>query len=232
MTTPMSEGRRVHDDFIIIALDIDSLEREQETLAELSDAAFFKCGMELFYSAGEKAVSLIRESGKRVFLDLKINDIPKTVEKSVRALTKLKPDFLTVFTGLEGVQAAVEGAGDSGLKILNVTVLTSQDAAQGGRVEDLVLERARLTKEAGGHGVICSALETASVKAEFGNSFLTVNPGIRPANSQSSQGDDQKRVATPQMAFAWGADHVVIGRPIMQSPDRAAAYRQIMDSIE
>lgn len=218
--------RKSKDDFVIVALDVDSLEKQDAVVSLLGEAQFFKVGMELFYSGGRRSVTGLTGAGRRVFLDLKIHDIPVTMEKAVRSLAKLEPDFLTVFCGPDGVRAAVEGASGSSLKILNVTALTSE-GGDSRRVEEIVLERARLTREAGGHGVICSARETKAVKDEFAD-LIVVNPGIRPAGAAL---DDQKRVATPGEAYLAGADHVVIGRPIVQAPEPAAAYSDILKSI-
>lgn len=201
-----------------------------------------KIGLELFLGEGPGIVSRIRDkSGVEVFLDLKLHDIPATVERSVRNLKKLGVDYLTLHTagGREMLSKAADAAGDS-MKILGVTVLTSSglstlketglELKDDAAMEDLVKKRAVLAMESGLAGVICSGHEAAGVKERCGAGFLAVTPGIRPAWSLGT-GDDQKRVMTPERALAAGADMLVVGRPIRDAADPGWAVDQILKEM-
>jgi orotidine-5'-phosphate decarboxylase len=176
------------------------------------------------------------ERGKRIFLDMKLFDIGATVEAAVRGLARFDLDFLTVHGDPHVVRAAKEGAGASGMKILAVTVLTSLDRGDldeclypAGPVADVVVERARRSLAAGADGVICSPEEAARVRAlPESAGRLIVTPGVRPAGTAKG---DQKRVMTPADAIAAGADHLVVGRPVWQAADPAAAAAAIVASL-
>jgi orotidine-5'-phosphate decarboxylase len=178
----------------------------------------------------------LKERGKRVFLDLKLFDISATVEAAVRRLAGFELDFLTVHGDPHVVRAAVAGAAGTDLRILAVTVLTSLDRGDldemmmvEGAVSDIGAERARRALEAGAHGVIASPREAAAIRAlPEAEGRLIVTPGVRPEGAAAG---DQKRVETPAAAVAAGADHIVVGRPVWQAEDPAAAARAIQASL-
>jgi orotidine-5'-phosphate decarboxylase len=179
---------------------------------------------------------LKHDQGKRVFLDMKLFDIGATIEAAVRGLAQYDLDFLTVHGDPQVVSAAATGKGGSGLKILAVTVLTSLDRAdldanliKPGDIHDITLERAARALQAGADGVIASPQEAAMIRAlPEASGKLIVTPGVRPAGSATG---DQKRIATPHQAIADGADHIVVGRPIWQARDPAAAARAVAEEL-
>jgi orotidine-5'-phosphate decarboxylase len=220
---------------LIVALDQPSLDEALAMVDRLAGAVRrFKVGLELFAAAGPRAVEAVRALDARVFLDLKLHDIPETVKRAAKTASATGAELLTVHSagGAAMLSAAVEGAG-SDTKILAVTVLTSMDAAALARVgtttatvEELVVKRALLAKEAGCAGVIASPLEAKAIRAATGPGFLIVTPGVRA----SATGDDQKRTATAKQAIESGADAVVVGRPVRDAPDpRAAAIALIAE---
>ena len=175
------------------------------------------------------------DSGKKVFLDFKFHDIGATVERGTASVARLGADFLTVHAEPEVLKGAVAGrGGDKRLKILGVTVLTSltQDSlAESGismRLEDLVLRRAEFCVRAGADGVVASAREALTIRQRFGDDLLIVTPGVRPAGASA---DDQARIVTPSDAIRSGADHLVVGRPIVNARDPGTAARAILDEI-
>ncbi len=194
-----------------------------------------KIGLELYLRYGPTVVATVRGgSGVRVFLDLKLHDIPNTVAGAARAVAKLHPEILTVHAagGADMIKAAVEAAPDT--IVAGVTLLTSisdQDLADlgvNGSVSDAVRRMAVLSVSAGARGLVCSPQEVAAVRAEVGPGILLITPGIRPARATS---DDQARVATPEEALKAGADLLVIGRPITRAPDPGAAAAAIASSL-
>ena len=229
---------------IICALDVNSLEDMEKMVKTLGDSvSFYKVGMELFYSVGPNTVRYLKEQGKQVFLDLKLHDIPNTVAHSVRALTRLGVDLMTLHGtgGTEMLHAAAEAAADEAAKrcvdrpnLLAVTVLTSFDEASwqaigsGLPVADAVLNLATLAKDAGIDGVVSSPHEAAKIRQACGKDFLIVTPGIRPSFAQAN---DQKRIATPAQAIANGASYLVIGRPITQDEKPREAAQKIVEEI-
>jgi len=227
----------VADDRLIVALDVPDALAGLKLVDRIGDAvSFYKVGLGMLTGGGFALASELKEDhGKRVFLDLKLFDIPATIEAAVRGIARYGFDFLTVHGDPNVVRAARIGAGDSGLKILAVSVLTSLDRADldammivGGAVQDIARERAARALEAGADGVICSAEEAASIRAlPAARGKLIVTPGIRPTGSAAV---DQKRVATPAAAVAAGVDHIVVGRPVWQATDpRAAALSVIAE---
>lgn len=229
----MSVGSRV-----IVALDTPSAESALNMVDGLGDeATFYKVGLELFTSAGPEVVQTLVERQKRVFLDLKLHDIPNTVRSAAAAVAHLGADMITVHAagGSEMIEAAREGLGDSA-KLLAVTVLTSMSAAELGgvwgrpleSVPEEVLRLAEIARGAGADGVVSAASEAPRVRASVGDAFLLVVPGIRPSGAGLQ---DQKRVATPGYALRAGADYLVIGRPITKADDPAAALRSIHAEI-
>ncbi len=199
------------------------------------EVGMLKVGLELFAAEGPAAVRAAAALGRPVFLDLKLHDIPNTVEGAARSAAASGASLLTVHAsgGAEMIRAAVRGAG-SRLRILAVTILTSLDGASlagiglAGPPEEAVVRLARLAAAAGAHGLVCSPLEVAAVRAAVGGGPLLVVPGVRPAGA--SRGD-QARVATPEEAVRAGADVLVLGRPLRAAPDPAAAARAIAASL-
>lgn len=230
---------------VIAALDIESRAAALGLVAALRGAVgHFKVGSRLFTAEGPGMIAEITDAGGAVFLDLKFHDIPATVAGAVRAACGLRAFMLTLHTagGSAMMRAAAEEAADyharTGLPrplLVGVTVLTSMsgpDLAEvsgyGGTVEDLVARRAVLAVEAGLDGVVASVAEAARIRAELGPRPVIVTPGIRPAGAAAG---DQKRIATPRAAAEAGADYLVVGRPIYESADPAAAARAIVAEI-
>ena len=226
------------DDRLIVALDVANIVQGLDLVARLGDAVgFYKIGLGMLTGGGlALANELKQEQGKRIFLDLKLFDIGATIEAAVRGLAGYDLDFLTVHGDPQVVRAAVAGRGASGLKILAVTILTSLDRAdldanliRPGDLAEITLERAARALEAGADGIIASPQEAAAVRAlPLARGRLIVTPGVRPIGAASG---DQKRIATPAQAIGDGADHIVIGRPIWQAADPAAAARAILASL-
>jgi orotidine-5'-phosphate decarboxylase len=228
---------------LIVALDVASPDEARRLVRTLGDAvAFYKVGLELFCADG--AFPFVRElldAGRKVFLDLKLLDIPATVAAAMRNLRTQGAHFVTVHASRRVLEAACAEKGDTG--VLAVTVLTSFDAADlrdlgyppAVTAEELVLQRARTALAAGCDGVVASPLEARRIRAEVGDRLAIVTPGIRPDVSAGGggqgNGDDQRRVATPRAAFEAGADYVVIGRPIRQAPDPRAAALAVQATI-
>lgn len=215
---------------LIVALDYDHLADALALVARAGDhVRWYKVGKQLFTRHGPTAVAELRARGKQVFLDLKFHDIPNTVGQAISAAAELGVGLVNVHAagGPAMLAAAQQAAARTpSMRVLAVTVLTSMDAAalQAVGVPDTpltqVLRLARLTQAAGLAGVVCSAEECAALRAACGPQFLLVVPGIRPAGSAAG---DQRRVMTPAGAVAAGADFLVVGRPITQAPDPAAA---------
>ena len=220
---------------LIVALDVSSPEEARGLVTRLGDVVtFYKIGYQLAYSGGLPLARELADAGKRVFLDLKLHDIPNTVEKGTEAAARLGATFLTVHAYGPTLKAAVEGRGASALKILGVTVLTSWDEADvkaaGYRLSlnDLIRQRTVDTLEAGADGVIVSAREAPLARAAAARDLLIVTPGIRPLGVAAG---DQKRAVTPAEAIRLGVDHMVVGRPITAAPDPIAAARAVLEEI-
>ena len=226
------------DDRLIVALDVPHAVAGLELAQTLGDAVgFYKIGLGMLTGGGlARANELKQEHGKRIFLDMKLFDIGATVEAAVRGLAQFDLDFLTVHGDPHVVAAAKQGAAGTDMKILAVTILTSLDRAdldaaliQPGDLGDLVLTRAGRALDAGADGVIASPQEAAAIRAlPEAVGKLIVTPGVRP---QGAALGDQKRVATPGQAIVDGADHIVVGRPIWQAEDPAAAARAVLIEI-
>ncbi len=226
------------DDRLIVALDVPDAIAGLALAQKLGDdVGFYKIGLGMLTGGGlGLANELIQDHGKRIFLDMKLFDIGATVEAAVRGLARFDLDFLTVHGDPHVVHAAKQGAAGSDLKILAVTILTSLDRSdldaamiQQGDLAEMVLTRAARAFEAGADGVIASPNEAAAIRAlPEAQGRLIVTPGVRPAGAALG---DQKRVATPAQAISDGADHIVIGRPIWQSDDPAAAARAVLAEI-
>jgi orotidine-5'-phosphate decarboxylase len=215
----------VPHDPVIFPLDVPRLDEALDWVRRLQDhVGLFKVGLELFSAAGPEAVRAISDAGGRVFLDVKLHDIPNTVEGAAREACRSGVRMLTTHCqgGLEMLRAAVRGAGDD-VCVLGVTRLTSLPASPGE-----VVEAARLALEAGCGGVVCSPLEAAAVREAVGPKLQIVCPGVRPAGTDTA---DQVRVMTPGDAVRAGADYLVIGRPIRAADDPLEAVRAIQEEI-
>jgi orotidine-5'-phosphate decarboxylase len=238
--TTMKKGK----DFIIFPLDVPTDEQARRLVSMLHPhVGMFKIGLELFIRSGPALVRWVADhSTAAIFLDLKLHDIPATVERAMQGIADLNVALTTVHCGESAsmLEAAVRGS-QGRVLVLGVTVLTSvsaadlqADAAAGGAAVDMlsrVLHKAALAKAVGCAGVVCSGHEAAAVKARLGNDFLAVTPGIRPMSNAGTM-DDQQRVVTPGMAIQRGADYLVIGRPIRDAVDPVAAAQRIADEIE
>ncbi len=232
MPAPLPDPR------LIVALDVPNALEGLKIAETLGDTvSFYKIGLGMLTGGGlALADELKRAHGKRIFLDMKLFDISATIERAVRGLAAYDFDFLTVHGDPHVVRAAREGAAGSHTKILAVTILTSLDRAdldagqiKQGDLPDLVAERAGRAFEAGAHGVIASPQEAAMIRALPNSSGrLIVTPGVRPSGTALG---DQKRVTTPAEAIAAGADHIVIGRPILQAADPAATAQAILAAL-
>jgi orotidine-5'-phosphate decarboxylase len=221
---------------IIVALDFEDAQQARTLIARLgSSVDFYKVGMELYAAAGMQFARELTGTGKQVFLDLKLYDIPETVKRAVAQVAKTGVRFLTVHGSNAIMRAAVEGRGASPLGLLAVTVLTSfdrQDLAELGypaSVADLVALRVKNAMAAGMDGIVCSPLEAAAVRALAGPQAILVTPGVR---SPSADAGDQKRVATPAEALAAGANYLVIGRQITRAADPQAESMRIFAELQ
>ena len=221
---------------IIVALDEPSLDDARRLMDRLSGRArFYKVGLQLFTAAGPAAVEAVKAHGARVFLDLKLHDIPNTVASAVRSARDLGVDLCTIHLsgGPEMCAAAVSEAGEE-LRILGVTVLTSSNQATleecgvHGSVGEQVVRLAKMGYAAGVRGFVASALELPLLRAELGKDPLLVIPGVRPAGTEVG---DQKRTATPADVVRGGATHLVIGRPISRADSPADAFDRIAREI-
>jgi orotidine-5'-phosphate decarboxylase len=236
----MKQGK----DFIIFPLDVATIDAAKEYIGLLAEkVGLFKVGLELFIRCGSEVIDFIHsQTAARVFLDLKLHDIPATVGRAMARIADLGVAFATVHVGetRRMLEAAVEGSGGK-VGILGVTVLTSVSAkdleSAGYRpvfyddVPQLVLLRAQQAREAGCAGVICSGHEAGQIKEKFGKDFLAVTPGIRPAWTVNAK-EDQRRITTPAQAISAGADYLVIGRPIRDAEDPRRAAVRIAQEIE
>lgn len=225
---------------LIVALDVPDTRAATAAAAQLGqDINYYKIGLELFTAAGPDIVRAVAAGGRRIFLDLKLHDIPRTVERAVAAAAGLGVDLLTVHAagGREMIAAAARAARAAGAhrpRIVAVTTLTSlnqQDLADIGVARPLAehtLALGRLAIESGADGLVCSPLEARAFRHSLGAAPILVTPGIRPAGADLG---DQKRVATPADAVAAGASCLVVGRPILEAPDPAAAARAVRAEI-
>lgn len=227
---------------LIVALDVDTWEQAQKLISTLEKSVdIFKVGSQLFTAHGPQTIRYILSRGKQVFLDLKFHDIPNTVASAVRSAVNIREAgqgimMCTLHTlgGLEMMQRAAQAAQDQsrvlGVKkplLVGITVLTSEERKD--NITALVLERAGLAKQAGLDGVVASSQEAALIRREFGQDFVIVTPGIRP---QGAAAGDQKRITTPADAIKNGSNFLVVGRPVLEAKDPAAAAREILKEIE
>ena len=231
----MSAGAIPARERVIVALDVPDLETAGDFLDRLEGRpVFYKVGLELFVSEGVRAVEAVRSRGGKVFLDLKLHDIPETVGRAVSSAMALGVELLTLHTagGLAMMKRAAQAA-QGRAKLLGVTVLTSlaeEDLhADGiaGSMREAVVRRAKQAAQAGIAGVVCSPQEVAEVRLAC-PSLLLVVPGVRPAGADVG---DQKRVATPSSAIAAGADYLVVGRPIRDAASPAATFAAVVAEV-
>ena len=228
---------------VIIALDFESREKALGFLDRFAGEArkpFVKIGMELYYAEGPAIVREVKARGHKIFLDLKLHDIPNTVKKAMAVLSNLDVDMVNLHAaGTRAMmEAALEGVTRSdGTRplVIAVTQLTStsqermeQDLLIGRPLDQVVLHYARCAAQAGLDGVVCSPLEAGKVHEACGDRFVTVTPGVRFAGGDAG---DQVRVTTPAKARELGSDYIVVGRPITQAEDPAAAYRKCVEEF-
>ena len=223
-------------DRLIVALDTPDVAEARRLVERIGESVnFYKVGMELAYGGGLKLVPELAQAGKQVFLDLKLHDIPNTVERGTAQAAKLGARFLTVHAYPQTMRAAVAGAKGSATQILAVTVLTSyddadlSDACYRMGVVETVRRRAGQARALGVDGLVASAAEASLVRQTVGAGMLLVTPGIRPAGAASG---DQKRIAAPAGAIRSGADYLVVGRPVTEARDPRAAAEAIVAEIQ
>ena len=230
----------IHDPKVLIALDYDDQNAAIEFVKQLSpNECRLKVGKEMFTYFGPQFVQQLIDLGFDIFLDLKFHDIPNTVAKAVTAAAKMGVWMVNVHASggpemMQKAKAALEEFGDNAPLLIAVTVLTSMDEAELKRLgvnkspAEQVIYLANLAKESGLDGVVCSAQESQTLKAQFGQEFKLITPGIRPAGSDAG---DQKRIMTPKQAIESGSDYLVIGRPITQSSNPAQTLHEINRSL-
>lgn len=233
------------DKSLIVALDFNSIEEVTSFLDQFqNESLFVKVGMELYYSAGPSIIQEIKSRGHKIFLDLKLHDIPNTVKHAMKVLAKLDVNLVNVHAagGLKMMTAALEGLKEGTMEgkkrplIIAVTQLTSTTEEEMQRdqrveisLEESVLSYAKLAKEAGLDGVVCSTHEVERIHERLGNDFLTVTPGIRMANDDTH---DQKRIATPEKARLLGTNAIVVGRSITKAVSPIDAHKQVKTAWE
>ncbi|WP_305883383.1 orotidine-5'-phosphate decarboxylase [Brevibacillus ruminantium] len=230
---------------MIVALDFATMDEVKRCLGQLDGLIrYVKVGMELAYAEGPAIVHFLKERGLKVFLDLKVHDIPNTAKGAMRSLARHGVDMVNVHAagGVAMMAAAREGleqgttAGAARPLLIAVTMLTStgketmnRELALPGEVEDVVVHYAKMTQQAGLDGVVASPLEVPMIKQAAGQSFITVTPGIRPLGADKG---DQTRITTPEQAFKLGSDYLVIGRAITEATDPARAWEKIVTDVE
>lgn len=231
-------------DKLIVAVDTDNFDKAKELIDSLDDSVdIFKVGLEQYVATKGKTVDYLKEKGKKIFLDLKFHDIPNTMQSAVRAAVRDNIWLMTIHVSdIEGMRqcaiAAKEESEKLGIKkpiIVGVTVLTSlsdkdlQDIGCNMTTQELAIKRAKLAKQAGIDGIVCSAQEVDKILDICGKDFVTVCPGIR---LNSSDNGDQKRVVTPKDAIKKGAQYLVVGRPITKSENPSEVAKNIINEIE
>ena len=231
---------------IAIALDLDDLGSACQIMDRLGDSAkLYKVGPQLFTRVGPAIIKEIKNRGKNLFLDLKFHDIPNTVAKASESAVELGVDIFNIHIsgGMEMMSASAEATRSKSAKLgikkpilLGVTVLTSMDEAElqtlydtKRDIESQIIHLAKLANSAGLDGVVASPKEIKLIRRNLGNGFVILTPGVR---TEKLEGDDQKRIMTPSQAFLDGADYIVVGRPIYQSPDPVEAFEKILRQIE
>ena len=233
------------DSRLIAALDFHTMEEVKAFVELLGDSVcYYKVGMELFYSVGSPVITYLKDQDKKIFLDLKLNDIPNTVAEGLCSLMRLGATMLNVHavggytmmkTAVDRVKAEAQRLAIPRPKLIAVTILTSinqedwQGLGQTAAIGEQVVRLAQLARKAGMDGVVASPQEAAAIRAACGPEFLIVTPGIRPAGVAVN---DQSRIAAPAAALKNGASHLVIGRPIRQAKDPKAASLTIIKEME
>lgn len=222
---------------LIVALDVSSVDEIDYMAARIGDSVnWYKVGLELYCAVGDAAFRPLARREKRVFLDLKLHDIPRTVERAIKSLSRNRMDMITVHASggpemLKSAATAAAEAGDRAPLVLAVTVLTSLGQADLSSIgiehaaSDQVLRLVEVALKAGVRGIVCSPREISAIRARFGSDPILVTPGIRPAGGELG---DQKRVATPESAVRDGANYLVVGRPILEANDPSAAAKAIL----
>lgn len=240
----MREATRKPEDRIILALDFPTRGEADQCLSKLAGhVRYVKVGMELYYAEGPEIIAALKERGLKVFVDLKVHDIPNTAKGAMRSLARLGADMVNVHAAggramMEAAREGLEQGTPASLPrplLIGVTMLTSTDRrvmneeiGVPGEVEETVVRYARLARDAGLDGVVASPLEVPMIKAATSPGFLTVTPGVRPAGSDKG---DQSRIATPDEAFRLGSDWIVIGRAVTQAADPLAAWQSVLASV-
>ena len=220
---------------LIFALDVPEVDRAKQLVNELGDTvSFYKIGMELMMTGDYfDLLDWLVKKNKNVFVDLKLFDVPATVSKAVKRLSKRGAYFTTIHGNQSMMEAAAAEKGD--LKVLAVTALTSLDQGDLNDmgftcdVQELVVSRAKRALSSGCDGIVASGLELEHIRNEVDQKLVIVTPGIRPVLNRPT--DDQKRVVTVEQAFQWGADHIVVGRPIKNATNPREAAELIQESI-
>lgn len=232
-------------DKIMVALDYAHVEDANKLIEELHPyTPYVKVGMQLYYAAGPAFIYDLKEKGFRIFLDLKMHDIPNTVKGGAQSLAQLGVDIINVHcaggirmmeAALEGVEKGRSSSSASVTKVIGVTQLTStseqvmnEQIKIAGSLEEAIIHYAKMAKASGLHGVVCSAHEVPMIKENCGTSFITVTPGIRPSFATS---DDQVRITTPKQAIELGTDYMVIGRAITKAESPKCAFEKIMEQV-
>lgn len=225
----------ISDDRLYVALDLPTIKQARAMVETLGDAVTsYKIGLQLLPLGGAQFGQELKAMGKNVFYDFKLHDIGATVEKATRSISGLGADLLTVHARPDVMVAAAKGRGNSELKILGVTVLTSldrqalEDIGYNYSAEELVMRRVEQALEANIDGVVSSPLEAAKIRKAVPDEFLVVTPGIRMADGDKG---DQKRIATPGDALRSGASHIVVGRPITAAADPRQAALNVLANI-
>lgn len=220
---------------LIVGLDLPTVAEAEKIVNALGDdVLFYKIGHQLAFAGGLEFARELTQSGKKIFLDMKLLDIDNTVASGVENIAKMGMSMLTLHAYPKAMRAAVKAAQGSDLTLLGVTVLTSMDdadlieAGYQGDARSLVMKRAAQARDAGMGGIVCSAEESAAVREIVGADMAVVTPGIRPAGSDAG---DQKRVVTPFDAIKAGSSHLVVARPIVKAADPKAAARAILDEM-
>lgn len=232
---------------VIVALDFPAADEALAFLERVPQVRYVKVGMELYYAAGAAFLDILKQRGLKIFLDLKLHDIPNTVGRATAVLAGLGVDMLNVHAGggremmlraKDGVERGVP-PGQTAPRLIAVTQLTSTDQRMlneelgiPGTVEEAVLRYARLAKECGLDGVVASPWEVGPVKVACGGGFLCVTPGVRPAGAADGEmRDDQRRIMTPGEAWRAGSDYLVVGRPVTRASDPARAFAAIVAQL-
>jgi orotidine-5'-phosphate decarboxylase len=231
----------MNQDKIIVPLDVPDLESAMALVKLLPEVSFWKVGLELFVANGTDILQFLKGENKRIFLDLKFHDIPNTVKCATQSALKHQVDFLTIhaIAGREALTAAkevVKNSGETRLKLLAISVLTSINSRQLAfdlkiplELSEYALNNAMMAQECGIDGAVCSPHEAQKLKEICGKDFLLVCPGVRPTWASAK---DQQRIMTPKKALQQGADYLVIGRPITEAENPSQAWAKIVEEVE